>query len=137
MARWVALINLVVALINLIKRQCPEKQVQEMRDKLYFEGWNTYEHFPEGWNVKFWEGNTKGKKLYLNTYLVSREGVRLESFKSELSYMEESPNYSQADLDLVQKFKKAKSVNLRRRGYELEEGDHTLPPGQKRRPQVG
>ena len=51
--------------------------------------------------------------------------------------MEESPNYSQTDLDLVQKFKKAKSVNLRWRGYELEEGDHTLPPGRKRRPQVG
>ena len=93
-------------------------------------GWKTNEYLPRGWFWKMWEGETRRQKLDRNLFFVSREGVRLESFKQLIEFMEEnSDTYSQVDIEKILQYKKAEAVDLRRKTYEWEEGGESLPPG--------
>ena len=97
-------------------------------------GWKTNEYLPRGWFWKMWEGETRRQKLDRNLFFVSREGVRLESFKQMIEFMEEnSDTYSQVDIEKILQYKKAEAVDLRRKTYEWEEGGESLPPGWMRR----
>ena len=81
-----------------------------------------------------WEGETRRQKLDRNLYFVSREGVRLESFKQIVEFMEEnSTTYTQTDIEKIHLYKKAEAVDLRRKTYEWEEGGETLPAGWMKR----
>jgi len=108
-----------------------------MRCKLQYEGWNTNQYLPDGWFWKMWEGETKRQKLDRNLYFVSREGARLESFKTVIEYMEASGVYNEVDIYKIKEYKKAESVDVRRRGYDWEDGGETLPSGWMKRPGVG
>ena len=44
-----------------MKCQCPVEQVQEMRDQIPCEEWNTDKHLPEGWNGNIWERDNWGE----------------------------------------------------------------------------
>ena len=102
---------------------------------LLITGWKTRpEYLPRGWFWKMWEGETRRQKLDRNLFFVSREGMRLESFKQIIEFMEEkSDTYTQADIEKINLYKKAEGVDLRRKTYEWEEGGETLPPGWMKR----
>ena len=97
-------------------------------------GWKTNEYLPRGWFWKMWEGETRRQKLDRNLFFVSREGMRLESFKQMIEFMEEnSDTYTRADIEKINLYKKAEGVDLRRKTYEWEEGRETLPSGWMKR----
>ena len=127
----------VIALQDMIKREVPYFQVEEMRRKLIHEGWVTDRHFPDGWLIKKWEGKKRSKTGKLNQDLkfLTREGDRLESFKLVYEHME-SHGYDRESILKVKTFKDQWSISVRRGGFEWEDGGETLPAGwQKRRGQ--
>ena len=98
---------------------------------------STNNFLPSGWFYKMWEGENRKQKLDRNLFFVSREGVRLESFKNVIEYMKESDVYGEEDIENIQKYKKAEGADLRRRTWDWADGGDTLPRGWKRRPAVG
>ena len=127
----------VVALTDMAKRGFEEELLEEMRSKLQYEGWKTKQYLPKGWFWKMWEGETKRQKLDRNLFFVTREGVRLESFKSVIEYMESTELYNEEDIEKIRHYKKTEAVDVRRRGYDWEDGGDTLPIGWMKRPGVG
>ena len=127
----------VVALTDMVKRRCSEADIEQMRSKLKYEGWNTNSYLPKGWFWKMWEGETRRQgdkqKFERNLFFVSREGVRLESFKAVIEFMEENKEYTKKDIEKINKYKKAQGVELRRKTYDWEEGGASLPAGWKKR----
>ena len=127
----------VIALQDMIKNEFPEFQIEEMRRKLVHEGWVSDKHFPDGWLIKKWEGKKRSKagKLDQDLKFLTKEGERLESFKTVYQHME-SHGYDRESILKVKTFKDQWSISVRRGGFEWEDGGETLPAGwQKRRGQ--
>ena len=127
----------VIALQDMIKRELPEDIVEEMRGKLLHEGWVTDPLFPEKWLIKKWEGKKRSKtgKLDQDLKFLTREGHRLESFKTVIEHLE-AYKYGDEAISNVRAFKEQWSVSVRRGGFDWEECSISLPPGwQKRRGQ--
>ena len=124
----------VLAAEDMVKRGCSKEQVDEMKEKMAYEGWQKDPHFPEGWLVKKWEGKTRIRgKLNHDLKFFSREGVRLESFKMVLEAMSASPDYTIEDEEAVKKFREQWSISQRVTGFEWETCSLTLPEGWKKR----
>ena len=124
----------VLAAEDMVKRGCSKEQVDEMKEKMAYEGWQKDPHFPEGWLVKKWEGKTRIRgKLNHDLKFFSREGVRLESFKMVLEAMSASPDYTTEDEEAVKKFREQWSISQRVTGFEWETCSLTLPEGWKKR----
>ena len=105
-----------------------------MRQKLLHEGWVSDEHFPEKWLIKKWEGKKRSKtgKLDQDLKFLTKEGKRLESFKTVYKHME-NHKYGSEAINNVKKFKEEWSIIVRRGGFEWEDGGITLPEGWKKR----
>ena len=127
----------VIALQDMIKRELPEDIVEEMRGKLLHEGWVTDPLFPDKWLIKKWEGKKRSKtgKLDQDLKFLTREGHRLESFKTVIEHLE-AYKYGDEAISNVKAFKEQWSVSVRRGGFDWEECSISLPAGwQKRRGQ--
>ena len=123
----------VVALIDLIRKNSNLEEIEAMREKLVHEGWQTNSYLPRGWFWKMWEGETRKQKLERNLFFVTREGVRIESFKAAIEFMETNDAYDSEDIGKLNQYKKAESVDLRRKTYDWEDGGSTLPRGWMKR----
>ena len=123
----------VVAVTDMVKRGCLESDIEEMRSKLKYEGWKTNQYLPRGWFWKMWEGETRKQRLDRNLFFVTREGVRIESFKAVIEFMETSDDYNQNDIEKINQYKKAEGIDLRRKTYDWEDGGSTLPSGWMKR----
>ena len=124
----------VLAAEDMVRRGCKKEEVEEMKEKMAFEGWQKDPHFPEGWLVKKWEGKTRHRgKLNHDLKFFSREGERLESFKMVLEAMSSSPDYTKEDEEAVKKFREQWSISQRVTGFKWEACTLTLPEGWKKR----
>jgi len=130
-------ISRIVALTDMAKNGCKKEELDEMMDKLKYEGWKTNQYLPTGWLCKLYEASNSKQRLDKKLSIVSREGVRMESFKTVLEYMESTEVYTKDDMDKIREFKREESVDTRRRVYDWEEDRDTLPPGWKKRPTTG
>ena len=85
-----------VAVQDMIKRNYPEDQVEEMKKMMIEnEGWELSDHLPRGWMFKVhWEGFTKDKRYQNNILYLSREGQSFESMKKVIEFIGNSDNYS-------------------------------------------
>merc|ERR1712129_323621 len=101
-----------------------------------YEGWKSNQHLPKGWVYKFSEGIHGKQKLDKKFSFIAKEGIRLDSFKTVIAYMESTEVYDMDDIEKIKQYKKEESVDTRRRGYEWEECS-TLPLGWKKRPAAG
>ena len=118
----------------MIKQKLPSDQIEEMRRKLVHEGWVSDKLFPDKWLIKKWEGKKRSKtgKISQDLKFLTKEGERLESFKTVYEHMEKL-SYGYEAIEKVKEFKDKWSISVRRDGFEWEDGDETLPVGWKKR----
>ena len=98
-----------MAVIEMIKKGCGGDQLDEMRSTSHHEGWRQSELLPVKWYFKVWEGRDKNKDELMRKWsFLTREGLRLESFKVTMSFMKQSKDYTSEDIVKLMKLK----VNL-------------------------
>jgi len=95
-----------VALLDMVKRQVDQEQIEEMKEKmLEYEGWQRSDFLPYGWMFKIiWEGFTKDKEWTQTIRYLSREGTSLDSMKSVLEFINSGEGYCAADIENCKEF---------------------------------
>ena len=124
-----------MAVIEMIKKDCGGDQLDEMRSTLHHEGWRQSELLPDKWYFKVWEGRHKNKDELMRKWsFLTREGLRLESFKVTMSFMKQSKEYTSEDIVKLMKLKKLETNDLRKKKYQWRADEKSLPDGWLKRP---
>ena len=82
--------NRVLALIDMIKNKnkCSQAILEEMYQKIQYEGWKTSDLLPKYWYFKVLSSKNNVKGLYERRWsILTKEGLRLNNFKVALSFM--------------------------------------------------
>ena len=119
------------ALQHMINENYPAASIEDMREKLKFEGWEDDIHLPEGWKVRKSEGSTNGM-FDVNYYYLSKEGIMFHSTKAVISYMKSTDTYSEEDIDKIKTRLEMETRKNRPQKYDWLE-DENLPAGWKYR----
>ena len=120
------------AILDMVKRQYKQSEIDDMRLKLKHEGWEKHPCLPHGWRIKIWEGVVKGK-LDRHYQFLSKEAQHFTSYKTVKEYLLESKLYSMKDVERIEQLQDNKSIELREKGNTWEENSESVPKGWKRR----
>ena len=113
-----------LGLQSMIKSRQPEKKVQEMRDCLKHEGWETSKNLPPTWLYRPAGSGTHGSsRVFLTT-----TGEEIKSFSKALEYMMMTDGYSDGEMDRLQTFIDHKT-NQKRQSSDNWIKDETVPDG--------
>ena len=123
------------AVTEMVRRGCDSDQLYEMLSTLHHEGWRKSELLPDRWFFKVWEGKDKSKNELMRKWsFLTREGLRLESFKVTMSYMKQSKDYTSEDIVNLMKLKSLETNDLRKKKYQWKSDETSLPDGWLKRP---
>merc|ERR1719350_1964365 len=79
---------------HMLKEGFPADQIEDMREMLVHEGWESNPALPKDWKIRKSEGTTNG--IYdVDYWFLSVEGLLFRSTKSVCDFMKESGSYSQ------------------------------------------
>ena len=125
-------LNRAVALLDMIKRKYDKSRIDELFDKLEFEGWKSNQWLPDKWCYKSFEGKSS-TKLERRWSFITREGLKLDNFKVVMGFMKQSEDYTSEDIEKVKKLKSLEAKGFRLDKYTWKKDDTSLPNGWKKR----
>jgi len=122
------------ALQHMVNDKYEESDIDLVKSKLSYEGWNGNSFLPEGWLYKLHEGRVhKTKKVWRSYRFISRENIVLESIKLAVKFMKQN-KYSRAITKNFRKyFKIEKFRNSDSNKIVWNENDPDIPFGWKSR----
>ena len=113
---------------HMIKEGFPASEIEDMREKLVHEGWESNPALPKDWKIRKSEGTTNG--IYdVDYWFLSVEGLLFRSTKSVCDFMKESGSYSQEDVAKISKELESERTKIRQQKYDWLDGNPTVPPG--------
>ena len=108
----------------MIEEVFPQKDIEDMRSKLEYEGWETHENLPKFWYMK----RPSSPKEYAHSF-ITELGDKLSSTKSAIEYLQSRSGDNIEDIDNLMSFSKTtKTSNTGRHEWE---DDGTVPDGWK------
>ena len=120
------------AFLHMVNEEADEKDLEEMRSKLCFEGWNEDSALPKGWLYKLRQGRSRAGNKWKHVYLLSRENKVFETIKSAVKFMKQN-RYSRV---IAKKCKKFLLESVRNNNSKLiiwNDGNPEIPFGWKTR----
>ena len=123
-------------LMWLYRSQADPAQIQEMREKLSFEGWQSSDLLPEGWLYRrAFEGYGKNGSQISTTLYLSREGECYDSVRTATEFLAscEGEGYYQQHQDNLKKLHKMLGAAFTKTRSDWVEDEKTLPRLWKRR----
>ena len=115
---------------HMIKEGFSTSEIEDMREKLVHEGWESNPALPKDWKIRKSEGTTNG--IYdVDYWFLSVEGLLFRSTKSVCDFMKESGSYSQEDVAKISKELESERTKIRQQKYDWLDGNPTVPPGWK------
>jgi len=112
---------------HMIKETFNQKDIDDMRNMLIHEGWESDDFLPNNWKIRKSEGTTNG--IYdVDYWYLSVEGLLFRSTKAVVEFMTESQNYNQSDIDQITQKLEVERKMVRQQKYDWIEGDPTVPP---------
>jgi len=122
------------AIQNMFKTNVDPLVIEEMREKLTFEGWERIALLPTGWMFKrAWEGTDTRGRMLSNTHYLSKEGNVFESAKTATEFMESAGEYTEQDSANLKDFQNMLCKVTNKKRDDWEEDEETLPQGWKKR----
>ena len=122
------------AVQNMVKNGCPLDNIDQMKDMLIHEGWETIDYLPDGWLFKrIWEGTSATGRVVSTIHYMADDGELFESAKSALEHIESnSVDYTSRQVETFKEFQTLIwKTSVFKRGDWFE--DETVPTGWKRR----
>ena len=121
-------------LMWLHSSQADLAQIQEMKEKLSFEGWQSSDLLPEGWLYRrAFEGFGKSGSQMSTTLYLSREGECYDSVRTATEFLGSCGDYSQQDQDSLRQLHKMLGEAFTKTRSDWVEDEKTLPRLWKRR----
>ena len=118
------------ALQHMIKEKYPAMEVEEMRQCLRHEGWETNRNLPKDWRIRSKGSSQKKNDGY--TFL-STDGDEFKSAVRAVEHMKDNPDlYDDYEIEALKVFLEECSVLGRMSNFEWER-DETVPSGWKSR----
>ena len=115
---------------HMIKEGFPASEIEDMREKLVHEGWESNPALPKDFLIRKSEGTTNG--IYdVDYWFLSVEGHLFRSTKSVCDFMKESGTYSEEDVAKISKELESERTKIRQQKYDWVEGNPTVPSGWK------
>merc|ERR1719369_2770702 len=85
---------------HMIKETFNQKDIDDMRNMLIHEGWESDDFLPNSWKIRKSEGTTNG--IYdVDYWYLSVEGLLFRSTKAVVEFMTEHDNYNQQHIDQI------------------------------------